>query len=277
MAQDSDSRRSAIQRWWKWSWGFIAPWMIALALMHVWDHTVTRYASGTIPNQFGIYFGHGDFGPVLLIALLLLICAVWLVSAAILIICFLFWRYHISRPVLWLWGILFVALGITCLPVQIWDQILLSTTGPGKAGGQLLASAANHGDIMNLRKLLDHGIAVDSPNYARTTGFEYTALTEASRSHQPKAVALLLERGADPNRRGLYERPLAHAVLSGDAEIVRLLVEHGADPCISIFRYDPNVRREVEVPLPSGVNDAILATLPACSSFSPAPDRRLKP
>jgi ankyrin repeat protein len=43
-------------------------------------------------------------------------------------------------------------------------------------------------------------------------------------------VRLLLNRGADPNRRnGRGESPLHCAAMSGDNEVVELLLDHGAD------------------------------------------------
>jgi ankyrin repeat protein len=269
MKQYSDSSRPAMASWYAYSWWLIAPWMVTLAGMHVWAHAYTRYTSGEIPLQFGIYLGHGDIVPALLLWLLLIVSGVWLAGGVSLAIYLSLRRHRLPSVIIWQVSVLFVALSISFLPTQIWDEILLSTAGPSKTGGQLLANAAHRGDVKTLRKLLDMGTAVDSLNYARTT--EYTALIEAARSRQTEAVALLLERGANPNRRG-YERPLMYAVVAGDIEIVRLLVEHGADPCFATIRYNRNDRSEIR--LQSFANPEILALLPTCDTSAPAHNER---
>jgi hypothetical protein len=237
--------------------------MVTLTLMHVWAHTVTRYATGKTPLQFSIYFGHGDIVPMLLLWLLLLVSAVWLASGLLLALLSLARGRRLPRPMICKEVILLVALGLPFVPVQVWDEILFATVGPGKTGGGLLAQTAGRGDTARLRNLLDSGIPVDSPNLARTT--ERNALVEAVRMHQADAVALLLERGADPNRYGFYGKPLQYAVTNGDAAIVRLLLKHGADPCISVVRYNQNGRSEAS--LQEVARDpAVLAILPACNA-----------
>lgn len=261
MSQNDDSRRLKLLRWYTDSWWLVAPCMVVVTVMDVWDHTVTRYATGDIPYQFGVYFGHGDFGRMVSLGLLLLVSGVWLASGLLLALLWLARGQGLPRPMIWKGAVLFVALGLPFVPAQAWDEILLATVGPGKTAGALLARAAGQGDMKRLRMLLDSGIPVDAQNYARTT--EYNALGEAVRTHQTEAVALLLERGADPNRRAFFKQPLEYAVTAGDVDIVRLLVKHGADPCILVVRHvggnrsDTNLRAVARDP-------AVLALLPEC-------------
>ena len=261
MSQNDDSRRLKLLRWYTDSWWLVAPCMVVVTIMHVWDHTVTRYATGDIPYQFGIYFGHGDIGRMLSLGLLLLVSGIWLASGLLLALLWLARGQGLPRPMIWKGAVLFAALGLPFVPAQAWDEILLATVGPGNTGGELLAQAAGRGDMTRLRKLLDLGILIDSQNYARTT--EYNALGEAVRTHQAEAVALLLERGADPNRYGVYGKPLEYAVTSGDVAIVRLLVKHGANPCISVVRYNRNDRSETSLRAVAR-DPAVLALLPEC-------------
>jgi ankyrin repeat protein len=90
-------------------------------------------------------------------------------------------------------------------------------------------AAAGNGDLDAVNCLLDHGADVK----ARTpTGF--TALIGAALSGNARVVALLLERGADPNavcelERGILQTPAGVAAGMGHADCLRLLMAAGAD------------------------------------------------
>ena len=88
-----------------------------------------------------------------------------------------------------------------------------------------LLFAARHGQVENVRLLLDAGADVDE---AAPTG--ESALVVASFSGQGRVAALLLERGADPNDQGAGYTPLHTAVVRGDLELVEALCARGADP-----------------------------------------------
>ena len=163
MSQNDDSRRLKLLRWYTDSWWLVAPCMVVVTVMHVWDHTVTRYATGDIPYQFGIYFGHGDIGRMLSLGLLLLVSGIWLASGLLLALLWLARGQGLPRSMIWKAAILFVALGLPFVPAQAWDEILLATVGPGKTAGELLARAAGHGDMKRLRMLLDSYEAGVSP------------------------------------------------------------------------------------------------------------------
>src|SRR5579871_1054294 len=88
---------------------------------------------------------------------------------------------------------------------------------------------ALHGDLEAVKCLLDHGANVKAKTQ---TGF--TALIAASLSGNAKVVALLLERGADPNavcelERGILQTPAGVAASMGYADCLRLLMAAGAD------------------------------------------------
>ena len=94
---------------------------------------------------------------------------------------------------------------------------------------QAVMRAAQSGDLDALRAGLDaHPEWVD----ALGGGFQKaTALHLAVLRNQHAATRLLIERGADPNRRDFPDNaaPLHFAAAHGDLETIRLLVEAGAD------------------------------------------------
>jgi ankyrin repeat protein len=96
-----------------------------------------------------------------------------------------------------------------------------------------LIQAARTGSLDTLRSLLDTGGDV---NASFTTGDDWdaTALQHAILARQSGAVRLLLERGADPNRRGSPNAPPPLILAAGDPDptFVSLLLAHGADPAI---------------------------------------------
>ena len=70
------------------------------------------------------------------------------------------------------------------------------------------------------------------PKAPATDGFPplFQAI-DAPREDRHAVLALLLERGADPEQRGLNDgTALHHAVARQDSVAIRLLLEHGADP-----------------------------------------------
>ncbi len=92
-----------------------------------------------------------------------------------------------------------------------------------------ILQAAQSGDVAALRTRLDaHPELID----ALGGGFQKaTALHLAALRNQHAALRLLIERGADLNRRDFPDNaaPLHFAAAHGDLETVRLLVEAGAD------------------------------------------------
>lgn len=104
--------------------------------------------------------------------------------------------------------------------------------------GDELIRAASKGQTQTVRKLLEHGVPVNSVH--KITG--WTALTAASFYGFADTTKVLLGAGADPNHRDLHGgTPLMKAVTVGQsddpdalisrkAEVVRLLLKGGADP-----------------------------------------------
>ncbi len=81
------------------------------------------------------------------------------------------------------------------------------------------AIASDHGNIDEIRQVLDKGIDVDTlhgGNYSKTTrpntGLYTTALIEAVRFERTEIIELLLEQGADPK---IHERDYEDGVESG--------------------------------------------------------------
>jgi ankyrin repeat protein len=89
----------------------------------------------------------------------------------------------------------------------------------------LLHHVATEGDLTKMRLLLDHGATID----AIDDEYRSTPLGMASRWGRRDAVALLLERGADPNAAGApWATPLAWAQKKGHVEIEADLRRAGA-------------------------------------------------
>jgi len=82
-----------------------------------------------------------------------------------------------------------------------------------------------------ISKLLIEGA---NPNYEEHAGFpSLIAALSTERKDRPQLLALLLERGADPNGRGVNDwTPLHYAMVVRDTEVVGLLLAAGADPAL---------------------------------------------
>lgn len=263
-----DRSRGGGLRWLTSSWWFIALPMAVLALSDVREHTFARYATGRLPQTFGIQLNvHQDVPLMLLIAAVMLAAALWLIIGAGMAMYRIATRRSHSM-LNWQVVALAVALGLPFVPTGVWDELLLRTVGSGKAGGDLLATAAGRGDVARLQQLIDLGIAVDAENRAHPA--DSPALWVAVRDSLPEAVAFLLERGADPNRASHYgAMPLIGAVRAGDATIVRALVARGADSCASETHWK-GTTRQTQISAWSLAQEKrqpeILAILPACSA-----------
>ena len=106
--------------------------------------------------------------------------------------------------------------------------------------------AAAAGDITRLKSLLSK-TAPDTPEDG------LGALAWASRAGQVDAVAVLLDTGADPNRRDQRHgwTPLMHALHKRPGAVARLLLSRGADPRIGAGGTGPVVMATLD-------NDAAL-------------------
>ena len=104
--------------------------------------------------------------------------------------------------------------------------------GPGgkeeaaqKEAAYNLRLAAISGDDGSLREALHDGALVDDPDPLEGN----TALFEAARKGHKQLVELLLEAGADSEKRNSLEQtPMQEAVRQGRAEAVRVLIAYGA-------------------------------------------------
>jgi ankyrin repeat protein len=92
-------------------------------------------------------------------------------------------------------------------------------------GVTLLHDMAQSGDVEKARLLLDHGADINAVDDEHRT----TPLGMAARWGQRKMVALLLERGADPNKAGAaWSTPLAWAQKKQHGEVAADLRAAGA-------------------------------------------------
>ena len=116
-------------------------------------------------------------------------------------------------------------------------------TTPGEVVAHLLARGAEYdictasslGDVERVRSLLDRDptLANRASDYVTYYAGSGTPLRNAAARGHLAVVALLLQRGADPNLREEGIAPNGHALYSavsnGHLEIAKLLLEHGAD------------------------------------------------
>lgn len=103
--------------------------------------------------------------------------------------------------------------------------------GSDMFGATALRSAAYAGNHETMRALMRHGADPNDGGWAITAGEQEHPL-HAAIGH-PTAVALLLEFGADPNRRIPYAyemTPVHRAARKCAGASLALLLEHGADP-----------------------------------------------
>ena len=117
----------------------------------------------------------------------------------------------ITKPTLF--GILAIAFAVFSLPVLAQD----------------LWEAASEGDLKTINKLIKEGADV----HARDPNLSFTPLHIAVMSNQPKAVRLLVKKGASA-KSGTADgnTPLHAAVFLGYDDVVKELLRAGADPLI---------------------------------------------
>ena len=97
-------------------------------------------------------------------------------------------------------------------------------------GANELQDAAQRGDRVEVKRLLEGGAAIDA-----TDGSGETALYRAARAGQVDMVRQLLAAGANPRKqktgiRGSQGTPLHAAVYEGHVKVARVLLEAGVDP-----------------------------------------------
>jgi hypothetical protein len=103
-----------------------------------------------------------------------------------------------------------------------------------------LCSAAERGDVMEARRLLDQGAKTEQSCLLGATPLHY-----ATHYKRADVATLLLARGANVNAATtLGDTPLHWAAGEGDLKMVALLLKAGADPTIVARGYTPAMRAE---------------------------------
>lgn len=105
--------------------------------------------------------------------------------------------------------------------------LAVGATWSGWASAEVpaLVRAAEAGDVVALRRLLDSGVPVDMRD-----GQGRTALLAATHADRVGAARLLIERGADVNAKDeMQDSPYLLAGAQGRLEILRLTLAAGAD------------------------------------------------
>ena len=86
-------------------------------------------------------------------------------------------------------------------------------------------SAAINGDVSLVERLLQEGVPVD----CAVDEVDYTALSPAAQFNRTDVIRLLLQKGADVNKRDRFGRtPVHHAARDNSTEAIAMLIEHGA-------------------------------------------------
>jgi hypothetical protein len=90
-----------------------------------------------------------------------------------------------------------------------------------------LLDAVRRGDLAAVRAALDAGVPVDTP-----FRYERTALSFAAGRDNVEIVKLLLDRGADPNKKDTFygATPMNWAADKGSVAMIRLMIERGGTP-----------------------------------------------
>ncbi len=94
-------------------------------------------------------------------------------------------------------------------------------------GRSWLMNAIDEGTVGSVQWILDKGAQFEGYNDEGRSPL--TAAIERE-TDGAQMVALLLDRGADPNAQGTMENPLHIAAIWGSLDTVKLLLDHGADP-----------------------------------------------
>jgi uncharacterized protein len=76
----------------------------------------------------------------------------------------------------------------------------------------------------------------EDPNGENSMGWSPLNFVVTTHRHNPEMVRVLLEHGADANRRKGSITPLMYAVRKRDLETVKLLIRYGADPSLQNHR-----------------------------------------
>lgn len=97
--------------------------------------------------------------------------------------------------------------------------------------GHFLEYALYHSSLGFIKKLLEAGA---NPNYEDNDGFpSIIAALSSEREERQDMIGLLLQYGADINRRGLNDwTPLHWAAANNDVMLIEYLLDKGADPSI---------------------------------------------
>jgi ankyrin repeat protein len=97
---------------------------------------------------------------------------------------------------------------------------------PGTGRSSPLCSAASSGDVAEVERLLDNGLA----DVNERDGRDRTPLHYAASCGQKDTARLLIEKGANIEARDYWEETPLHAAANyGKIEVVRLLVANGAN------------------------------------------------
>ncbi|RWI16794.1 ankyrin repeat domain-containing protein [Mesorhizobium sp.] len=106
---------------------------------------------------------------------------------------------------------------------DLFASFLLLLCAATTAQGSALHDAAKSGDLRAIAAALDAGADIEEQEKGATPLFL------AVRSGHVEAAELLIERGADVNKEAVLGLPMTVAVLKSAADMVGLLLAHGAD------------------------------------------------
>lgn len=134
-------------------------------------------------------------------------------------------------------AILAACCGARAVPYEDWQLLMVRAHGAERVPTRWVVSAARNGEIRLLSYLLAHGVDVDT-----RTQYGESLLGAAAAAGQMEAARMLIAHGAKLNTRTdiTLTTPLTEGAQMNHTDMVELLLDHGANPHVrDVFNRTP--------------------------------------